>query len=106
MKIRFHNNAIRVRLSEADILKLKDEKTVVTTTVFSPYSSFSFELTGWQLDTPQVTFEENKLAIKINETVLATWLENEEEGIYFEKESDFNAQVLKIAVEKDFPCKH
>ncbi|MEZ4799238.1 MAG: hypothetical protein R2809_05540 [Flavobacteriales bacterium] len=106
MKIRFHNNSIRVRLSEADISKLKDEKTVATTTVFSPYSSISFELNGWQLDSPNVTFEEGKLIIQINVDLLSNWLDNDEEGIYFEKASEFNQQVLKIAVEKDFPCKH
>lgn len=106
MKIRFHNNSIRVRLSEADISKLKNEKTVATSTVFSPYSTITFEISGWQLDSPNVTFEENKLTIQINEALLSNWLSNEEEGIYFEKASELNLQVLKIAVEKDFPCKH
>lgn len=105
MKTRVTEKHLRFRLSQEDISTLASEKTVATTTVFSPLAQLKIEITLWNLDTHLATFENHTIKLQVSESAFHQWSISEEEGLYFQQESSA-VSALEIAIEKDFPCKH
>jgi len=105
MKTRITDKHLRFRLSEEDISKLASEKTVATTTVFSPLAQLKIEISLWNLDTSLATFEHNTIKLQVSENALHQWASSDEEGLYFQQEASA-VSTIDFAIEKDFPCKH
>jgi hypothetical protein len=105
MKIRFSEQHIRVRLSEADVSQLLLGKSLTLSVRFSPLEALEVLLQPWEMNIVSASFLYGELKIHVPTETLAKWAKSEEEGIYAFQQDGLE-EPLKISIEKDFPCSH
>lgn len=105
MKIRFSEQHIRVRLSEADVSQLLLGKSLTLSVRFSPLEAIEILLQPWEMNIVSAFFLYSELKIHLPAETLEKWAKSDEEGIYA-LQQDGLEEPLKISIEKDFPCAH
>jgi hypothetical protein len=100
MKLRLHNNSVRLRLSQADVARLRDTGMVEDVVRFPSGSELRYTVeTDPVLAVLTATFNNANIRIGIPSLIATKWIESDETGI---EESG----VLGVLVEKDFQCLH
>lgn len=107
MKIRIHNDAIRLRLSQTEVNHLANGIAISEELKFpAPYPSFIYALeildTGDELT---ISFVAQKLSINLPVSKIKNWASTDQVGIS-ETISVKHGETLKVLVEKDFQCLH
>ena len=98
MKLRFHNESLRLRLSQAEMARLAETGRVEDTLTFAPGQTLSYSLeTGSAL---AAAFDGQRISIMIPAGAAKQWMESNEAGI------EGASGALKVLVEKDFRCLH
>ena len=98
MKLRFHGDSLRLRLSQAEMARLAETGRVEDTLTFAPGQSLSYSLeTGPVL---AVAFDGQRISIVVPAAAAKHWMESNEAGI------EGASGPLKVLVEKDFRCLH
>jgi hypothetical protein len=97
MKIRFHKNHLRLRLSQSEVAQLAGGAAVRETFEF-PNASLSFSLVQGGIGAARL--EGNEISILARRDDIADWVGSDREGIEFQDGS------MTIAVEKDYQCLH
>jgi hypothetical protein len=98
MKLRFHNDSLRLRVSQAEMTRLAETGRVEDTLTFAPGRTLSYSLeTGGAL---AAAFDGQRISIVIPAAAAKHWMESDEAGI-----EGFSGP-LKVLVEKDFRCLH
>jgi hypothetical protein len=98
MKLRFHGDSLRLRLSQAEVARLADTGRVQDTLTFAPGQALSYSLeTGAAL---AATFDGRRISIVIPVAAARHWMESDEAGI------EGASGPVKVLVEKDFQCLH
>ncbi|AEL26287.1 DUF7009 family protein [Cyclobacterium marinum] len=107
MKIRIHNNTIRLRLSMSEVEQLSEKNEIKEELKFpSPYPSFIYNLKASAKEKfLSLTFAEGEISISLPLSEVKDWANTEQIGIAKTQslEDGINLQLL---VEKDFQCLH
>ncbi len=98
MKLRFHGDSLRLRLSQAEMARLAETGRVEDTLTFAPGQILSYSLeTGAAL---AAAFDGGRISIVVPVAAAKHWMESEEAGI------EGASGPLKMLIEKDFRCLH
>lgn len=98
MKLRFHGDSLRLRVSQAEMARLAEAGRVEDTLTFAPGRTLSYSLeTGPAL---AAAFDGQRISIVVPTTAAKHWMESDEAGI------EGVSGALKVLVEKDFRCLH
>ena len=98
MKLRFHGDSLRLRLSRAEMARLAETGRVEDALTFA-----SGRTLGYSLETgPALTaaFDGERISIMVPSVAAKHWMESDEVGI------EGSSGLLKVLVEKDFQCLH
>ena len=98
MKLRFHNDSLRLRVSQAEMARLAETGRVEDTLTFAPGRTLSYSLeTGAAL---AAAFDGQRISIVVPAAAAKHWMASDETGI------EGASGPLKVLVEKDFRCLH
>jgi hypothetical protein len=98
MKLRFHKNSLRLRLSQSEVAQLSEHGWIEDRVDFPDGRTLSFGLeTG---ESNSARFDEGAIRIIAPRPEVRHWIESDQEGI------EYQSGPLKIAIEKDFQCLH
>ena len=99
MKLRVFENSIRLRLSQADVMRLENEGRLEAALWFDTHTVLRYKLTlgGGKI---AATFDGKSVSISLPDSEARAWLASDREGIAG------TAGPLKISVEKDYECLH
>jgi hypothetical protein len=105
MKLRFHGNTLRLRLSQSDVARLAERGRVEEQVMFAPGQTLDYVLeTGVvgqsETDDLGASFEGGKIRVTLASAVAKRWVEGRETGI------ESSSGPLRVLVEKDFQCLH
>ncbi len=102
MKLRIHDNSIRLRLSRSEVTRLKETGLVEDAVHFGAGGALSYSLESSAASTgPQALFRDGRLRVIVPEQLARRWATNEEEvGM-----GAHDAQPA-VLIEKDFQCAH
>jgi len=98
MKLRFHGDSLRLRLSQAEMARLAETGRVEDALTFAPGQTLSYSLeTGAAL---AAAFDGRRISIVVTAAAAKHWMESDEAGI------EGASAPVKVLVEKDFQCLH
>ena len=104
MKLRIRDNSVRLRLSQGEVEQLQSEGLVGGCTEFPGGRSFVYEVESSPASvTPAAHFSENRLTVRLPETVVLAWAKSEQVSMAGEQRLG-DGGFLKLLVEKDFRC--
>lgn len=106
MKLRIHENSIRLRLKPSEVASLRNEGKVEDTLWFGAgvYLAYGLKVSS-RTDVLETDFAGNRLRIFVPEAWVAPWADSEQEG--FEGVQPIEGgETLRISVEKDYKCLH
>lgn len=100
MKLRFHNDSLRLRLSQSEVAQLKETGHVENCISFAPGRTLVYSIESAPV--PQVTaaFEGNHVSVVLPGAQARNWIDSDEAGI------EGRNTTLHILVEKDYQCLH
>jgi hypothetical protein len=104
MKLRIHNNAVRVRLTQGEVTRLAAGERVEQTTTFSFDSKLMSSVEPADVPAVTVTFVDSHLAIRVPRARLTAWAESNDVGINATQPA--GEGELRVLIEKDFKCLH
>jgi len=93
MKLRFHKNSLRIRLSQSEVADLAAHGQIQERFEF-PNSALSFSLRSGNSEA--AVLENNEVSV----TAPKDWIDSDREGI------EFHCGPMKVAIEKDYECLH
>lgn len=100
MKIRIHNNFIRLRLDQEEVASLETGNIVSCTTAI-PGSPLTYSVRPDQQSDISSSMSHGEIQVTIPDNWINGWLDSDREG--FENE---NQSEIRIAIEKDYKCLH
>ena len=104
MKLRIRDNSVRLRLTQAEVEALRKEGLVSSRTRFPGGRSLIYEVESSPASvTPAAHFSENRLTIRLPETVVLAWATSQQVSMEGEQRLA-EGEVLTLLVEKDFRC--
>ena len=104
MKLRIKGNSIRFRLTQSEVKIVEQTGLVKDQIKFSDSISLEYEIkaaTG--LEYVEATYSENKITIKVNESLIRDWAHSDQVTISSSLDLSSN-ENLTILIEKDFKC--
>ena len=107
MKIRIHNDAIRLRLSQTEVNQLAKGIAIREELRFpSPYPSFIYALESVDKGNElTISFVAQKLSINLPASKIKNWAKTDQVGISETIPIESGA-TLQVLIEKDFQCLH
>ena len=103
MKLRIKGNSIRLRLSQGDLLALKEKSVCKMETKFPAQQSFSYSLVIQDVASLAARKESNGIAVLFPRSEFDHWYETEMVGL--ENQIDLpSGERLQVLVEKDWQC--
>ena len=106
MKLRIHNNSIRLRLSQGEVKNVGDGKPVEEVLNLNKAESFGYCLAlSTEADTMAASFSRNRLVITIPAALGKTWAATEQVSLRYIQD-EHSASATLILIEKDFQCLH
>ncbi len=107
MKLRFHDNSIRLRLNRSELAQFSETGRVEDTIVFAADGSerlrFSLELAP-ELSEVRAGYDHGSIRIRVPRALARDWTETDRVGM--EGEQPAGAARLRVLIEKDFRCLH
>lgn len=104
MKLRIRGNFIRLRLTPAEIARLRDAGKVEETVEFGR-SSFVYTLETAETESARASFDASRLLVSIPRRQASAWADSDEVGIETVQPNG-SEKGLRILIEKDFACRH
>lgn len=103
MKLRFHRNSLRFRLSPAEVQQLRQTGSITQTIRFAPNSQLTYILQSRPAPALRATFTAGKISIDVPAAALADWADGDQVQIAATQDSGGGA-TLQILIEKEFEC--
>jgi hypothetical protein len=100
MKLRLHDNSLRLRLSQSEIARLRDTGKVEDLIVFQPGKELFYTIETGAAQETTATFENAKIRVTLPASVAMQWIEGDQTGI------EASTGTLRLLIEKDFQCLH
>lgn len=102
MKLRIRGDSLRLRLSQAEIARLRETGEVGDCIRFGD-RSLDYVLVSADIDAPRARFDGDRIEVAVPHDVARRWAETEQVGIEAEQAVASGA-VLRLLIEKDFKC--
>lgn len=104
MKLRIHGNSLRLRISDADLSRLRWEGRLECWMGLGPGRRFTYSIeTSHDTDRMTAHFESDALTLLMPREWVDQWTPAEDERLESMQDIDGDQQ-LHIVVEKDLPC--
>lgn len=106
MKLRLLGNKIRFRLSQPEVLALKEIKFVQSTLMINPFENNNFKYSvhcDEEINEVKATFQNNELRVEIPGSQVYSWADSDDVGIVEGFRGNSGEEII-ILVEKDFQC--
>ena len=100
MKLRFHDNTLRLRLSQSEVAQFKKTGRVENKVAFAPGQALEYSIESAAAPGVTATFESGRIRVIVPSAVARQWVDSDQTGV--EGQND----ALRIAVEKDYQCLH
>ena len=100
MKLRFHSNSLRLRLSRSDIARLADTGVVEEIVTFAPEEILAYSIEFGVGDEIAASFENGRIRIVLPASLAKRWASSDETGL------EGSSGSLRVLIEKDFECLH
>ncbi len=100
MKLRFHSNSLRLRLSQSDVARLAGGDSVEEAVTFAPGQTLIYSIESGAGDEIAASFENGRIRVTLPSAPARRWIESDEAGI------EGLSGSLRVLVEKDFQCIH
>jgi len=100
MKLRFHGNSLRLRLSQSEVAQLAGSGWVEDRIEFTPARSLRYRLESGDSESVAADFTADCIRVMLPRAAARHWVQSDETGILG------SSATLKIFVEKDFQCLH
>ncbi|HLX44454.1 MAG TPA: hypothetical protein VKR43_13510 [Bryobacteraceae bacterium] len=100
MKLRFHGNSLRLRLSQSEVSQLADFGCVEDRVEFAPAKTLKYRLESGAGSSVTADFTGDCIRVTLPRAAASHWIESDDTGI------EGSVSSLKIFVEKDFQCLH
>jgi hypothetical protein len=106
MKLRIHENSLRLRLTQKEVAQFRRSGRVEATVYFAPGRMLSYSMESLP-DTAEVSadLDDNAIRVLIPASVAAQWTDSNEVGIQASRPIREGLQ-LELLIEKDFQCLH
>ncbi len=106
MKLRLHENSLRLRLNQAEVAQFSKTGYLEETVEFGPGASFCYVLEScMKVVSPQVVYRNCELRIQISCAAAKEWVTTDRVGLSGDQPLTGGNQ-LSILIEKDFKCIH
>jgi len=105
MKLRIKGNSLRFRISPTEMARLLEEGRIVETVYFGlkEEARLTYALEqARQAAKITARYARQEITVEIPAASVRAWSESQEVGLYGESETQ--AGVLELAIEKDFAC--
>ena len=104
MKLRIRDNSVRLRLTQTETETLNTQGVVTARTRFPGGRSLEYaDVSSPASVTPAVHFSENRLTVRLPETIVLAWATSEQVSMQGEQRLE-DGDIVSILVEKDFRC--
>jgi hypothetical protein len=100
MKLRLHDNSLRLRLSQSEVARLHDTGRVEDVVVFQPGNELVYAIETGAFDEVTATFENSNIRVTLPTRAAIQWIESDQSGM------EASTGTLRILIEKDFQCLH
>jgi Family of unknown function (DUF7009) len=100
MKLRFHSDSLRLRLSQSEVARLSEEGRIEDTVHFAPGQILSYILESGPEPSILATYSANRIRVVLPAAKARRWIESDEPGV------EGSAGRLRVLIEKDFQCLH
>lgn len=100
MKLRFHENTLRLRLSQSEVAQFKKTGRVENTVAFAPGQALEYTIESGAVPALTASFESGRIRVMVPSAAARQWADSDETGVEGE------SSALRIAVEKDYQCLH
>lgn len=100
MKLRLHDNSLRLRLSQSEVARLHDTGKVEDLVVFQPGNELLYSIETAAAQETTATLENAKIRVILPTQVAMQWIESDQPGI------EASTGTLRLLIEKDFQCLH
>ena len=100
MKLRFHGNSLRLRLSQSEVSQLADSGCVEDRVEFAAEKALTYRLESGNAASVTADFTGDCICVTLPRAVASHWIQSSDTGV------EGSVSGLKIFVEKDFQCLH
>jgi hypothetical protein len=100
MKLRIHDNSLRLRLSQSDVARLRDEGRVEEKLTFAPGRTLTYSVSAANVSEIAGALEPDHIHVSIPTAAARHRIETDEVGM------ETTSAQLGILIEKDFQCLH
>ena len=100
MKLRFHNDSLRLRLSQSEVARLKETGRVENTVTFAPGQALAYSIEAGAAAAVTATFEQGRVRVVVPAAVARQWIDSDQTGV------EGGGSGLQILIEKDYQCLH
>ncbi len=98
MKVRLHEDSVRIRLTQAEVVRLGSGETLMSATHFGKGSiQIEIDPDGFGF---AAVFEESRIRVRVPKQAAKDWSLDDREGLYA------TDGPCGIALEKDYACLH
>jgi hypothetical protein len=101
MKLRIRGDSLRLRLSQAELTRLRETGEVCDRIGFGA-RSLDYALVSADIDAPRARFDGDRIEVALPNAIARSWIESEQVGI--EAEQPLPTGTLRLLIEKDFKC--
>ena len=106
MKLRIHDNTLRIRVTQSEVARLAAGNPVEQITEFSPTTSLiTLVKPSSQVRSTTATFQDNQLSVLLPLDAVTRWAHSDQVGIEASQAVGPD-KTLSILIEKDFACMH
>jgi hypothetical protein len=102
MKLRIRGDSLRLRLSQAEIARLRETGEVGDRVRFGD-RSLDYVLISADVQAPSARFDGDRIEVAIPHAVARDWAKSEQVGIEAEQ-ALAGGEALRLLIEKDFKC--
>jgi hypothetical protein len=106
MKLRIHENSLRLRLTQKEVAQLRLSGRVDAATCFAPDRMLSYSVeTVPDADRVSAVFDEKAIRVGIPPVIANQWIDSDTVSIHASQPTG-GALELQLLIEKDFQCLH
>jgi hypothetical protein len=104
MKLRVRYNAVRLRLSQSEVARLRDSGIVEERIEFGPGQRLGYRITA-DPDASVIAAEcrNGNIEVCVPKAMVATWADSSQVGMQMDQRVG-DGQSLRLLIEKDFKC--
>jgi hypothetical protein len=100
MKLRLHDNTLRLRLSQTDVAAFQAKGFVEENVTFAGNRILTYRIESSGAENLDATLDGSRITVNVPKAVAKGWAESDQVGI------ESASGGLNILIEKDFQCLH